>query len=107
MVLPQSEVVTIKHITPSLFEQLYIEHGETLSCPCSTAIVSYKDFVYNNISFDSLCSSIFVSKEWIEALYLSYASTLLVMDFRTTASSQVSKSILTKYLKNDFYESIL
>ncbi|CAF1459507.1 unnamed protein product, partial [Adineta steineri] len=44
--------------------------------------------VSNTISFHPVCSSIYVSKEWIQALYLSYASSLLVPDFRTTAKSQ-------------------
>jgi hypothetical protein len=55
-------------------------------------IVPYNVFVSNMVSFHPVCSSIFVSQQWIEALYLQYASVLLVMDFRTTASSQVSES---------------
>ena len=89
---PQTRLVTISNITPSLFNQLRLDYGETLSCPCTTIAVPYETFVSTTISFDPVCSSIFVSREWIEALYLPYASTFLVMDFRTTGSSQVRES---------------
>jgi hypothetical protein len=99
LVLPQTRVVTIHQITSSLFDQLRLEHGETLSCPCSTTIVSYKEFVTNTISFHPLCSSIFVSEKWIEALNLPYASAFLMTDFRKTASSQVSELMSWRYQK--------
>ncbi|CAF1022237.1 unnamed protein product [Adineta steineri] len=88
LVSPQDRLITVTNITPELFSQLSIEHADTLSCPCSTIAVPYEILVSNTISFHPVCSSIYVSKEWIQALYLSYASSLLVTDFRTTAKSQ-------------------
>ncbi|CAF4033211.1 unnamed protein product [Adineta steineri] len=85
---PTSRIVTISNITPSLFDQLHHEHGETLSCPCSTITVPYSIFVTNNVSFHPVCSSVFVSREWIEGFYLPIANAYLVDDFRTTAFSQ-------------------
>ncbi|CAF4149829.1 unnamed protein product, partial [Adineta steineri] len=87
-VSPQDRLITVTNRTPELFNQLSIEHADTLSCPCSTIAVSYEILVSNTISFHPVCSSIYVSKEWIQALYLSYTSSLLVTDFRTTAKSQ-------------------
>ncbi|CAF3541749.1 unnamed protein product [Adineta steineri] len=85
---PQPQVITISDITPSLFNKLRLEHPETLSCPCSNTSVLYHIFVSNFITFHPICSSIFVSKEWIEALYEPMASAYFVMDFRTTAHAQ-------------------
>ena len=93
-VTPQSETVKVTNITPSLFEQLRREHGETLSCLCTTPIVPYKNFVSITYSFHRVCTSIFVSEEWIKALYMTDASSHLIMDFRTTAHSQVSPYLL-------------
>ena len=56
----------------------------------------YNTFVSNTVSLHPVCSSVFVSQEWIKALYLSNASAFLVMDFRTTASSQVSQCSVSK-----------
>ncbi|CAF0805220.1 unnamed protein product [Adineta steineri] len=88
MIVPTSRIVTISNITPSLFDQLHHEHGETLSCPCSTITIPYNIFVTNNVSFHPVCSSVFVSREWIEGFYLPIANAYLVDDFRTTAFSQ-------------------
>ena len=100
MTNPQTRIVTISNITPSLFNQLQLEYGETLSCPCTTITVLYNTFVSTTISFHPVCSSVFVTREWIEALYLTYESAFLVMDFRTTGSSQVWESFL---LQDIFY----
>ncbi|UJR29659.1 hypothetical protein I4U23_017207 [Adineta vaga] len=83
-----SQTITISPITQNRFEELYHDYGETLSCPCSTISVSHKNFISNNIKFHPICSSIFVSKEWIEALYLINASDYGPTDFRATAKSQ-------------------
>ncbi|CAF1399842.1 unnamed protein product [Adineta steineri] len=87
LINPQSRLVTISHVTPSIIDQLRLEHGETLSCPCSTISIPYKDFVSHTISFDPVCTSVFTSQQWIEALY---TPGFLTRDFRQTASSQVS-----------------
>ena len=86
---PQARTITISNIDLNKFEKLSSEHGEFLSCPCSTISTSYQSFVLNLIEFDDICSSYFVSQEWIESLYVSDRSSYGVADFRTTATSQV------------------
>ena len=85
----QSRAITITEITPMIFNQLYLDHAATLSCPCSATTIPYETFVSNTIIFHPVCSSFFISQEWIEALYLIDASTYGATDFRTTAHSQV------------------
>ncbi|UJR18390.1 hypothetical protein I4U23_005294 [Adineta vaga] len=41
-----------------------------------------------NIKFHSICSSIYISKEWIESLYLINGSDCIPSDFRVTEKSQ-------------------
>ncbi|CAF1176295.1 unnamed protein product [Adineta steineri] len=85
---PQSQTITVSKVTPLIFNQLYADHGDTLSCPCTTNAILFKDFVSNEIIFHPICSSIFVSQQWIQALYNPNASTYTPPDFRTTAMSQ-------------------
>ena len=92
LVMPQNRAVTLSKVTPSIFKQLLLEHGNTLSCPCSTIAIRHDGFVTNNISFHPVCSSIFVSRPWVEALYLLNRSSFIPPDFRKTASSQVNGS---------------
>lgn len=84
----------MSNITPSIFNQLHHEYVESLSCPCTKTSVKTNTFVSSTITFHPVCSSIFVTKQWIESLYFSNASGFLVMDFRTAAMSQVSISNL-------------
>ncbi|CAF4387850.1 unnamed protein product, partial [Adineta steineri] len=95
LINPQTQTITVPNITPILFDQLYHEYGETLSCPCKNTSIFYETFVTTEISFHPVCSSIFISKEWIQSLYHPYASAFLVMDFRTTASSQVNQDVFS------------
>ncbi|CAF3662865.1 unnamed protein product [Adineta steineri] len=85
---PEQRTITEFDVTPVVFEQLYRDHVETLSCPCSTITVPLKLFVSNTIKHHPVCESIFISKEWIEALHFENASRYGTGDFRTTASSQ-------------------
>ncbi|CAF4022394.1 unnamed protein product [Adineta steineri] len=78
----------ISNVTPGTFEKLYFEHDQTLSCPCSTIAIPYRNFTSNNVTMHSVCSSIFIEPEWIKGLYFSNASQYGVWDFRTTAHSQ-------------------
>ncbi|CAF1449251.1 unnamed protein product, partial [Adineta steineri] len=104
---PTSRIVTISNLTPSLFDQLHREHGETLSCPCSTITIPYNTFVTNNVSFHPVCSSVFVSKEWIEGFYLPVANAYLLDDFRTTAFSQFDLLAALCSISNDIVSKAL
>ncbi|CAF3734762.1 unnamed protein product [Adineta steineri] len=85
---PERRTIPVFDVTPAVFEQLYRDHPDTLSCPCSTITVPLKVLVSNTIIHHPVCESIFVSKEWIEALHFENASRYGTGDFRTTASSQ-------------------
>ncbi|CAF0952240.1 unnamed protein product [Adineta steineri] len=98
---PTSRTVTISNLTPSLFDQLHREYGETLSCPCSTITIPYSTFVTNMVSFHPVCSSIFVSREWIEGFYLPAANAYLLDDFRVTAFSQFELLAALCSISND------
>ncbi len=95
---PQSRTVSISHVTPLIFNELHVKYGKTLSCPCSKDTIPYKAFVSNTTTFHPVCSSIFVTQQWIEALYLKDASRYGVTDFRTTASSQVRQDLFLEKL---------
>lgn len=88
----ESKTVAVSNITPDLFNKLASEHGESLSCPCKTISVPFRDFLFNNVTTHPVCSSAFVDKQWIEGLYFKNASLYGVWDFRTTAFSQVCEN---------------
>ena len=89
MIKPQARTIIISDIDSEKFEKLYLEHGELLSCSCSTITTSYETFVSNKIQFHPVCNSYFVTQQWIQDLYVPARSSYGVLDFRTTALSQV------------------
>ena len=92
LINPQKRTVTVSNPTLSLCNQLQRQYGDTLSCPCSAVSSPYKTFVSNTISLHPLCSSGFVSDEWVKALYFPFASLFPQTDIRTTAFSHVRSS---------------
>ncbi|CAF0991108.1 unnamed protein product [Adineta steineri] len=80
--------VIVSDITLDLYNKLYTEHHQTLSCPCSTITIPYENITSNDVTIHPVCSSIFVDQIWIEGLYFEEASQYGVWDFRTTAYSQ-------------------
>ncbi|UJR22661.1 hypothetical protein I4U23_025700 [Adineta vaga] len=86
---PQSRTSIVSSVNLEVYNQLYFEHNETLSCPCSQMTIIYRDFVSSSIQLHPVCKSTFVTQPWINALYFPNASIYGVADFRTTANAQV------------------
>ncbi|CAF1609494.1 unnamed protein product, partial [Adineta ricciae] len=82
-----TKTITVK--TPSLNEylHLYSKYPQSLTCPCTDISIEYEKFVEVQYSFHQVCTSDFVSEQWIN--YLSSFPgnvTLTVDDFRWTSS---------------------
>lgn len=90
----ESKTIVVSDITPDIFNELSSEHDQSLSCPCTTTTILYKNFVSNNVTMHSVCSSNFVDKQWIQGLYFENQSSYIFYDFRATAFSQVSLLLL-------------
>lgn len=69
---------------PSLYKYklLYSKYGSSLTCFCSTVSISYKTFLRIEPIFHDLCSSKFVSSDWIDYLINASYSVSLKNDFR-------------------------
>lgn len=88
----EDRTITYTDNIQAKFEEFYSEHDQFFICPCSTIRIPYRNFVSIKTEYHPVCESLFVSPQWIEALYFPNASRYGVADFRTTASSQVSLS---------------
>ena len=91
LIKTQLHTIVVNDIDADKFEKLYLEHAETLSCPCENITIPYKEFVSHTIRFHPVCTSFFINKQWIDALYLPNATLYSIGDFRKIASSQVTK----------------
>jgi hypothetical protein len=76
--------VTISHPTQEQYESL-----PNPTCSCSQSSLSYDQFFSSQPSFHQVCSSQFVSDDWIEAIYFGNNTTyFLPIDFRASAIGQ-------------------
>ncbi|CAF4700212.1 unnamed protein product, partial [Rotaria sp. Silwood2] len=51
------------------FQHLAQKYSTTLDCPCSNIGVSYEKFVSTYVSFHQVCSSQFITRSWIDAIF--------------------------------------
>ena len=84
----QTHVVTVSSPSVTTFEQLSIDYPLTLSCPCSQSSIPYNRFLAFNPEYHQVCSSRFVSDEWILSLFSMTMSNNYLLDFRLISSSQ-------------------
>ncbi|CAF4595068.1 unnamed protein product [Rotaria sp. Silwood2] len=67
----KSKKVTVQVIKPSLlnYKDLLEDHSYSLQCFCSQISIPYETFLYIEPRFHDLCSSQFISDEWIHYTY--------------------------------------
>lgn len=78
-------IITIQYPSKEEFEYLPYD----TQCPCSRGSVSYGDFTSLEPTFHQVCTSDFVSDQWIETIFSGSNSTYFYLgDFRTFGSGQ-------------------
>ncbi|CAF1177877.1 unnamed protein product [Adineta ricciae] len=100
----ETKTLVIDQPTQSQFESLVDP-----SCPCSKSSLPYSEFISHEPLFHQVCSSDFISNQWIESFYFGNITTnYLASDYRAIASafSQALKSFC-QLSKEKVAESLL
>ncbi|CAF1449799.1 unnamed protein product [Adineta steineri] len=81
--------MTINVPTPTLtkYERLYSKYSQTLTCPCKHISINYEKFLHIEYSLHQVCTSIFITDEWISYLVISNKTTSANINFRRTGSN--------------------
>ena len=84
----QTRIVSVS--TPSMteFEHLSLKYPLTLSCPCSQMTIPYKQFFTFSPQYHQICSSEFVTQQWIKSLFKISINDYHPLDFRIVGSAQ-------------------
>ena len=87
LIIYTSAVTTIKTITinaPTLdqYSNLYINYSQSLACPCTKISITYDQLVHVNYALHQVCSSGFVSDGWLNYIFQSWVTGLILRDFR-------------------------
>ncbi|CAF3643756.1 unnamed protein product [Adineta steineri] len=80
---------TITVATPTLtkYEQLYSEYSQTLTCPCKHISINYEKFLSIEYTFHQVCTSFFITDEWIAYTMMSNEATFTTINFQWTGSN--------------------
>ncbi|CAF0787476.1 unnamed protein product [Adineta steineri] len=84
----QTQVVTVTSPSIDQFESLSDEYPNTLVCPCSQTNIRYDQFMLFDPRYHQVCSSQFISQQFIPTLFKTNMSRFYPLDFRLMAMSQ-------------------
>ncbi|CAF2635891.1 unnamed protein product [Rotaria sp. Silwood2] len=84
----QIQTVVIRHPPQAVFEELHSQYSNTLQCPCNRIDIPYGTFIEASYKLHPVCSSVFVSKTWINLLFSPQIGYYFPMDFRSSAMGQ-------------------
>jgi hypothetical protein len=75
---------------PSLATYIHLQntYPSTISCPCRNITIPYKTFLNITPNYHQVCSSEFVSPQWIASLLDVDTIRLTPLDFRASAAAQ-------------------
>ncbi|CAF1636191.1 unnamed protein product [Adineta ricciae] len=83
----RTDVLMINHPNLDQFEHLFEHFSATLRCSCSQIAIPYETFVKAVVHFHPVCSSSFVSFDWIRSVYAANITYIWPMDTRTMLSA--------------------
>ena len=74
--------ITVPTPDVDTYLELYATYSRTLRCPCSNINVNYKTFLQVDYTLHEVCSSRFVTGQWIEYIYPRNLSRIPAHDLR-------------------------
>ena len=82
----QTHTITVDNVSLGTYEKLLKQYPTSLSCPCRQVAIPYGTFASISVDYHMLCSSVFVSKAWIDHVFSPNLSYFSPIDFRSLAS---------------------
>ena len=85
----QTQMRTVVHASQDMFKSLYNRYPSTIQCPCSDIAIPYKLFISLSPRFHPVCSSSFISNEWLVSISSlnTVDSIFAVEDFRVSGAT--------------------
>ena len=66
---PQLEIIEILHPSLSSYTELARKYANNFQCSCREISIKYQTFIQIEVQFHEICSSEFLTSDWINALY--------------------------------------
>ena len=79
-----TKTVTVEAPDFNRYKQLYEQYQQALVCPCKQISINYNTFLNINYTLHQVCSSYYVTDEWILFFFNSNPGSIFLTDFRST-----------------------
>jgi hypothetical protein len=85
-----TQTVTVKQPTAVGYTELQTKYSQTLVCPCTQMSIDYEQFISFDPIFHQICSSDFITKQWMNYFQIQNQYAPFTLDLRNTAASYYS-----------------
>ena len=103
-----TRIITFTKPSCVLYEVLLAKTHTTLQCPCSRISVAYGSFITISTQYHPICTSVFVSDEWINLLFNPNSSYFIPFDFRAIAHGHFrTLSTLCSFATRSMHDAIV
>jgi len=85
MIITQTR--TVKQPTVSVYMELQKQYSQTLICPCTQIGINYEQFISFHPAFHQICSSDFITTQWVKLFAYPHDSLIYTLDLRSIAPS--------------------
>ena len=77
-----TKTVTIKQPTVNVYTELQTKYSQTIVCPCTQMSINYEKFISFDPTFHQICSSDFVTEQWLNYFFVPSQDLLWLNDIR-------------------------
>ncbi|CAF1347727.1 unnamed protein product [Didymodactylos carnosus] len=89
----------------TMYYDLFNDHSNTLYCPCTEIAISYSKIMSINPIFHEICSSLFVSQQWLN-LVTTYEEELEELGYHFTSDAFTLLALFCQLTKGTVNDSI-
>jgi hypothetical protein len=86
----QIKTYTIYRPTQAIYENLQSKYAETIECPCNNVAITYQKFIDITARYHQICSSQFISPDFIAQLYAFNTTNVYRVDFMAMSAPYFS-----------------
>jgi hypothetical protein len=85
-----TQTVTIKQPSVNVYTDLQTKYSQTLICPCTNISINYEQFISFHPTFHQVCSSDFVTTQWVNYFKVNSSVNIGSFDLRVFGGSYFS-----------------
>mgnify|MGYP001034385167 FL=1 len=103
-----TQTINVEKPTFGQYSHLYSAHSQTLTCPCAKISINYEYFLQIQYDLHPICSSVFITDDWIARNDAIDQNLFINADFRITISYTFQAlRIFCELIESTIYNSLI